>query len=730
MQGLDIFSLAVAAAATSVLLVAGMLLLGRVAGNLPSVRAWRAGAIAFAGSFVLLGARRYVGDAPAAVVAANLALIFGAHQLLVGIARHFEHTGLGRWPLFGSLALVPFMVWFSAVAPNASARIAALSLWVAVLGVACVRLLVTLPGPRERAAALFLAALVGAISVFMALRGVASIANPVPPDYFRKGDALQALGFVFASAFNVSIAIGLALLVTGRLRQSLEDSESRNRTVLDRAADAVVLFDAVGRVTYANERAGALFARAPGELVGRLYRDAVPPREQGVIGESVAKLTGEGVVRVDANVRRRDGVEIPVEVNSVRLPDGTYFAAMRDVTDRRAAEAALRESEQRFRTLFESAAIEIIVADADGGVPRQANPRALRARGLERIEQFAQLPYLDPPYSADDQRRWFRRACEEGTQRFVWKSRALDGTIRWLDVLLEPVDLGGVPSVIVFTLDVTEARRNAQELERYRDHLEELVAIRTRELAEATERAEQASRAKSAFLANMSHEIRTPMNAIVGMSYLLRRSGVSAEQGARIEAIDTAAKHLLGIIDDVLDLAKIEAGRLELDDAEVRLESLLGEVTNMVGPRAAARGLALTSELHPPGCALRGDARRLRQALLNYASNAVKFTERGRVVLRARVERDLGDALRVRFEVEDTGIGIAPEVLERLFLPFEQADASTTRRFGGTGLGLAITRRLAQAMDGTAGARSTPGEGSTFWFTARLRKEAVPAAGA
>ena len=256
----------------------------------------------------------------------------------------------------------------------------------------------------------------------------------------------------------------------------------------------------------------------------------------------------------------------------------------------------------------------------------------------------------------------------------------------------------------------------------HRQHLQELVQERTAELEAARRAADDANVAKSAFLANISHEIRTPMNGILGMANLLRRDGVTPAQAERLDKIDIAAQHLLGLINNVLDFSKIEAGKVQLDESPVVVSDLLGNVVTMLSDRVKAKGLRLLVQAESLPENLLGDAARLHQALLNYASNAIKFTEAGSVTLRIHAQEENADSVLLRFEVQDTGVGIAPDAIKRLFSAFEQADNSTTRKYGGTGLGLAITRRLAELMGGTVGVHSTLGVGSTFWFSARLKK--------
>jgi PAS domain S-box-containing protein len=402
---------------------------------------------------------------------------------------------------------------------------------------------------------------------------------------------------------------------------------------------------------------------------------------------------------------------------------------------RRAAESALRAREEIFSTIVSQALDSIALVDMESQRFIEFNDAAHRNLGYSR-DEFSRLtiPDIDADHSAEQIARNIGLMMTPEGLVIETRHRTRSGELRNVRISARGIYINARACLAAIWTDTTALRNANEELDRHRHHLEEMVGERTRALEEANQRlqmseaelklakqrAESANSAKSSFLANMSHEIRTPMNAIIGFTAALQRTTADQGQKDLLDKIAAAADHLLALINDILDLSKIDAGHMQLESAPFLLHEIADTLDTLLAEDARRRGLNFTIDFGDIPDQLQGDRTRLLQILLNYASNALKFTRQGSIRLSGRLLRTEKDAVQVRFEVIDTGIGIALEDQQRLFMAFEQADGSTTRRYGGTGLGLAINRRLAEMMGGETGVISNADAGSTFWATLRL----------
>ena len=474
------------------------------------------------------------------------------------------------------------------------------------------------------------------------------------------------------------------------------------------------------------------------QFVNRAWLNWFGKTREQVIGRDVRDSVGEVMVQpaedVIAKVLRGEAMGTPAEMRGTegrignfwiyRLPDVVdgdirgYFFIATDVTEMRRSERRLQElntklilAESFTRGIADNLPVRVAYWDSEQRC-RFANRVYCEwfGKSLDQVLGKTTVEIFGEDRSPE--RLAFSHAALAGApQKFESAEVSAAGRHGiWQVQYIPDVQRGEVHGFFVLASDITASKRAQADLETL-----------NLELVAARDVAEDAAHAKSAFLANMSHEIRTPMNVIIGLTHLMLRDQHDAVTSDRLAKVGDAAMHLLDIINDILDLSKIDAGKLVLAPVDFSVDALLARATALVTEGARRKGLALTVDRGDLPQALRGDALRLSQVLVNLLSNAVKFTARGSVVLRCDVLSQADGEWTIRFAVRDTGAGISAEAQDRLFKPFEQEDGSTTRRFGGTGLGLSIARELAQLMGGAVGVESELGRGSVFWFTAKLQ---------
>ena len=526
--------------------------------------------------------------------------------------------------------------------------------------------------------------------------------------------------------------------------QEKEIARQRSQRVLQRFIDhlpgTAYVKDAESHTLMANRVFQTLLGIDPASMIGKTSQELFPGEFGQKIAEDDRKVMESGSLTViEENFNDRDyestkfviddgqgerllgGMTMDITVR--KQVERDLAAQLNEVLELNHKLAIAEESMRRLSTAVEQSPASIVIADLNANIIF-VNQAFTEASGYTLQEVLGKNPRIlqsgdTPPETYADM--WPILSAGR-----VWRgeftNQRKDGSHYLELATISPVrnSDGQVTHYVAVKEDITDKRRDEIELINHRQHLEQLVEERTYELAVAKEKADTANRAKSEFLANMSHEIRTPMNAIIGLNYLLMQSDLQPEQIDKLNKVSVATEHLLQIINDILDLSKIEAGMLTLEQHSFSPAEVLSSIAVLIRDQAAGKGLHI--EIDPDGLpkSALGDETRLRQVLLNFAGNAVKFTHQGSISLSGEMLSNDGKEIYCRFMVADTGIGIRPEDTERLFNAFEQLDGSTTRQFGGTGLGLAIARHLAELMGGEVGVESTLGVGSKFWITARL----------
>lgn len=521
------------------------------------------------------------------------------------------------------------------------------------------------------------------------------------------------------------------------LEIELKKRENQLWFALNEAMDGLWDWDVRTNEVFFSPQLKRMLGYGPEEMPPELTtwsRNIHPDDAARVLGLIREHIDGRSA-RYEAEYRLRDrngGWRWVVDCGRVCERDAAGSATrvvgmVQDVTRERAAREALARSEEEQRTLIAALPDVVMRLDRDGRhlfvsenvdtlgpfTPADIVGRTHQELGLpEHLCHFWEQSIQRVFDSGQAIEERFEMPLADGPHQFNWR------------VVPDRDPASGVRTVLAICRDVTEASQAEAELARHRHHLEELVTERTAALAEAKASAEAANRAKTRFLAHMSHELRTPLAGIIGMTGLARQQASDARLAAQLDMVERASHHLLHLINDILDLSKIEAERMVLERVPFRLGGVFDSLEPLAGHRAADKGLAFGLEIEPEVAAqwLFGDPLRLKQVVLNLVDNAIKFTATGRVAVRVSQTPMGADVKRLRLEVQDTGIGIEPEDIERLFAPFEQADNSTTRRFGGTGLGLAISRQLVHMMGGVLDVQSRPGQGSVFWLELPLKQ--------
>ncbi|UCV05206.1 CHASE domain-containing protein [Dechloromonas denitrificans] len=507
----------------------------------------------------------------------------------------------------------------------------------------------------------------------------------------------------------------------------LAESENSLRSILDNTPDAVFIARSDSHYEYVNPKASKLLGYSTEELLAMTLGALTPEGQDQEHQRIFAQVLSEGYIFTELQLRRKDGTTALVELSSVRLPNGNILGSCRDLAERKQAEQDLLNAERKFRGLIEQSLVGVYIVQ--DGYFAYANPRCAEMFGyagpdeiINRLPVSSLVAPEDQELVAGNLQRRMRGEAQSLNYAFVGLRK--DGSRLNVEVYGRTMDYEGKPAVIGVIVDVTERRQAEAELEQHRHHLEELVRVRTADLSIAKEAAEAANRAKSSFLANMSHELRTPMNAIIGLAGILWRHSEDPVQRDKLGKITNAANHLLRLLNDILDLAKIDAERLTLEKIPFRIGSIIANVESLVSDKLDAKHLRLQNDIAKRLLEMDviGDPLRLQQILLNLVSNSIKFTEQGGINIGASIEHETPTDIRLQIAITDTGIGIPEDALQRIFAPFEQADSSTTRQHGGTGLGLAISQRIVRLMGGNIEASSTVGQGSTFKFSLQLDK--------
>jgi two-component system sensor histidine kinase/response regulator len=505
----------------------------------------------------------------------------------------------------------------------------------------------------------------------------------------------------------------------GTAKRRAAESEERFEQLFEDVPLACLEIDLEGVIRRANQKLCDLRGLGVSDIVGKPYADFAPEGDRERVAEEIRKKLSGAVPLIPGKQTfvGRDGEVVTVKAHETLLKDsdgaivGLRSAAL-DVSEHLRKEEEIWQTTGELKAIFQALPDVFMRLDTDGLILDYRGPRTTTFLGQAREAVGRRFQSLVPAEAGRQIEKAIARVRKTNTMVAIEYSLPGGDEEAFFEARLLPLHW---KEFIVIVRDITERKRADKRLEQYADEVRE----KNDDLAKALATAREATLLKGRFLANMSHEIRTPMNGVVGMTELLLGTTLTGEQREYAEAVQYSAGALLTITNDILDLSKIEAGRLTIESIPFDVTAVLKEVTGWFAIRAKSKGLSLDCVL-PSDKALpvRGDPVRLRQILTNLVGNAIKFTETGRISVRMEAAGSTPESRKLRFQVEDTGIGIPPEQRSRLFESFTQGDDSMTRKYGGTGLGLAISKQLVELLGGDIGFESEPGRGSTFWFTA------------
>jgi PAS domain S-box-containing protein len=740
---LDAHTTSLLALVSSVAAAIGLQLTSRVVKDDPGVRLWTTGLTLSGLGYVLIGLRGLIPDY-ISIVVANGIFVFGYGQLYLGFRRHYGLPIVFRWDVFGGLLTAILFGFFTYVHPDLVSKIVSISLLLTVLSFRISGLLLFSPvvsQSPDRSISVFLGVSIFCVGGYMLVRAVMTPFFPLPDDFMKATAVIHTLlPLLVATGINICLSIGLPLLVTSRMQNTLKSSEAKFRVTFDQAAVGMSILSAEGKYLAVNEKLCSIVGYAKSELMGKAFaaitvqehvRDDLHHIEEMLAGRRSSEVWEKRYLRKDGNeVWARITMSI-VRPNAESAP---YFVTVaEDITSSKANHEELLQYRLHLEELVESRTVALMETEAKSSLILQStadglygvdahglltfiNPAACRLLGCTDSDVIGQSPHILFHHSKPDGTPYPLEECPGHNALVTGQDVRVGNEVYWKS--------DGTPIPVLYVVHpILKDSVVDGAVVSFVDNSDQQAANEARE--QALFAAENLARARSEFLANMSHEIRTPLNGVLGFAEIGYRNYQNSEKVLNaFEKIKASGNRLLGVINDILDFSKIDAGKLKIEQVEVDVFEVVNHSVDLVRERATQNDVELRisfCESVPKTCI--SDPLRVGQVLLNILSNAVKFTAGGVVELKVSHQND-----HLIFVVTDTGIGMSQEQMASLFNPFQQADASATRKFGGTGLGLVISKRILDLLQGEITVSSELGRGAEirFSFPVVIQQETNP----